>query len=713
MAVDVLNEAKPSDAAFSHLRTAKSSFRLNQIEKIRANGVGEMVALPQLVVCGDQSAGKSSVLEGITRIPFPRQEGLCTRFPTEIILRNTSANTTTITASIRPHVSRPEEDHESLLSYRKVVPDMAQLPSITEEVSRLMKIRGYTEEKDSVSFAPDALRIEISGPTGLHLSVVDLPGLISVANEEQTDEDVDAVQDMVNSYLQSSRTIILAVLQAGNDMANQPIIKLARKHDPDGQRTVGIITKADLINEGTEARIALVARNKDTIKLKLGFFLVKNPSPVELKSHISAETRSRRELQFFASQAWKCQGLDMDRVGADKLRTFLQDLLDMHIERELPKVRYEIEKMLAAREEELRTLGSARPTVGHIRAFVTSLSMEFYQQLDAALRGNYDGISHVLLSNNKCCRLRARVQQLNTGFATHVRLFGQKRKIGCPSPISNSDDESTDEAAQLIVSKKDMMEWVKQVYQRTRGRELPGNSNSALLSELFYEQSQRWSDLAKEHIRDVLHEALKWVENAVQTLITEERLQAEIRQLLTNSLNKSKQLALEELDNLIRDERGSPMTYNHYYTDNVQKARLDSQKAAVRSAIDRVTREDHHGKLHISNQTGDIENFINAIQSRIIVDMDESACHEAFTQLEAYYKVAMKTFIDNVAKQVIERHIISPLPEAFWPRSVATLPDDELLRIGSEPEAQSSRRTKLAMEAEDLRRSLVDLHTVC
>ncbi|KAJ6785557.1 hypothetical protein PWT90_06969 [Aphanocladium album] len=112
---------KPPDDAFGHLRTTKSSVRLNQIEKIRANGVGELVALPQLVVCGDQSAGKSSVLEGITRIPFPRQEGLCTRFPTEIILRNTSANSTTIVASIRPHASRSEQSQESLLSFRKVV----------------------------------------------------------------------------------------------------------------------------------------------------------------------------------------------------------------------------------------------------------------------------------------------------------------------------------------------------------------------------------------------------------------------------------------------------------------------------------------------------------------------------------------------------------------------------------------------------------------
>ncbi|KIE00606.1 Dynamin, GTPase domain protein, partial [Metarhizium majus ARSEF 297] len=181
----------------------------------------------------------------------------------------------TITASIRPHASRSQEVQQTLEAYGKDVQDMSELPSIISDVSKLMNIRGYPDKDKGYAFAPDALRIEISGFIGLHLSVVDLPGLISVSIEEQTDEDVAAVHVMVTSYLQSPRTIILAVLQAGNNMANQPIIRIARKQDSLGYRTVGIITKPDLINEGAEAKIALVAKNQDSIKLKHGFFLLK------------------------------------------------------------------------------------------------------------------------------------------------------------------------------------------------------------------------------------------------------------------------------------------------------------------------------------------------------------------------------------------------------------------------------------------------------
>ncbi|KAM0259705.1 hypothetical protein ACHAQJ_003139 [Trichoderma viride] len=712
MTTSAQSQAEPPDGKFNHLRSAKSSHRLNQIEKIRAHGVGDLVALPQLVVCGDQSAGKSSVLEGITGIPFPRQDGLCTRFPTEIILRHTDCESVSITASIRPHGSRAPEVQQTLAAYRKEVGDMSELPEIIQDVSRLMNIRGYSDNDDGYAFAPDALRMEVTGPIGLHLSVVDLPGLISVANEEQTEEDVGAVHDMVTRYLQSSRTIILAVLQAGNDMANQPIIKLARNHDPQGQRTVGIITKPDLINEGTEAKLALVAKNQDSIKLKLGFFLLKNPSPSELKAGLTMSGRSSLELRFFSSPAWANQNLDKDRVGAEKLRVFLQDLLDTHIERELPKVREEIKKTLIARDIELKSMGDSRPTVDLIRTFLTGLSMRFYELLQAALDGNYHSIDAAFFSGSEKSRLRASVQKINTEFAAYMRDSGERRKIkaeiesdnSVPESDNSEDHEQAGETAQVVVSKTEMTQWVKQVRIALTGLEEP-QSNAK--SELFQEQSKRWPDIAETHIHSVLKTVSQWIQLAVERLIPEESMRGQIHLMLQEWLEGTEKLALEELEKLTEDERRSPLTYNHYYTDNIQKSRLDAQKKAVQNAVQ--AEHDSQGKLHISNVTVDIERFVSSIGSRITIDMDEQACNEAITQLRAYYKVAMKTFVDNVARQVIERHIVAPLPNAFCPNSVSQLSDEDLLRIGSETEKQTARREKLVAQTQGLKKSLRDL----
>ena len=171
--------------------------------------------------------------------------------------------------------------------------------------------------------------------------MVDLPGLIAVANGDQTEADVQTVHDLVDTYVQNTRTIILAVVQANNDLANQGIIQKSKKFDRRGERTIGIITKPDLLNAGTENRMAALAKNQDTTRLKLGFFLLNNPSPSDLAAGYCHRDREQHERTYFAASPWKELSLDVDRIGIAPLREFLQRLLDQHIERELPKVRKE------------------------------------------------------------------------------------------------------------------------------------------------------------------------------------------------------------------------------------------------------------------------------------------------------------------------------------------------------------------------------------
>lgn len=366
-----------------------------------------------------------------------------------------------MTATVRPHPSRNQTVREALASYRKEVQDMADLPSIVQEVSKMMGLRGYADKPDAPAFASDVLQIDITGPLGLHLSIVDLPGLVTVANDQQTEEDIEAVHAMVAEYLQNSRTIILAVIQASSEIANQPIIKFARKYDTEGQRTVGIITKADLINKGAESAIARIAKNEGIIKLKLGFFLVKNPTPADLKKKTSARVQFAKELQYFQSPPWSDENLDMDRVGVENLRRFLQNLLDTHIERELPSVRNEIRKRLADTENKVQSLGEVRQSVPQIRSFLSRLSMKLYELLQAALDGNYRRVDPEFFGEGTS-RLRARVQELNFEFAERMRVVGKRRRLEDRELRSPATD-TTGEPASLVVTQAEMMEWVKQV----------------------------------------------------------------------------------------------------------------------------------------------------------------------------------------------------------------------------------------------------------
>ena len=182
-----------------------------------------------------------------------------------------------------------------LPGYRRQLAEFDKLFIEITEVESMIGIRGFKDIQKDPAITSDVFHIEVTGPISLHLTVVYLPSLISVTNDNQTEDDVRTVQDLLNSYVANSQTIILAIVQANNNIANQGSFQKSRRFDQVGERTVGIITKPDLTNEGTQKQIALLAKNEDTTKLKLGFFLVGNPTLSELESGITSEQRRQNQ----------------------------------------------------------------------------------------------------------------------------------------------------------------------------------------------------------------------------------------------------------------------------------------------------------------------------------------------------------------------------------------------------------------------------------
>lgn len=184
-----------------------------------------------------------------------------------------------------------------------------------------------------------------------------------------------------------------------------------------------------------------------------------------------------------------------------------------------------------------------------------------------------------------------------------------------------------------------------EMYAHTRGRELPGNYNHVLLTELFHFQSKRWGQIAFDHV-ELVHKALKSFVTALSEHITdEERIALEITRQVNERLTTHMNQAESELQSLVDDENQQPITYNHYYTDNVQKAR---QKAS-RDLIDNIVKDtakgdtaedDFYGSMHSKKKGVDIERLVNALQKHVVVDMDEQACTEVRAGFDAYYKVS-------------------------------------------------------------------------
>ncbi|KAK6363383.1 hypothetical protein TWF730_000815 [Orbilia blumenaviensis] len=632
---------------------SRSKSLLQKIAELRAVGVGDHISLPQLVVCGDQSAGKSSVLEGITEIPFPRADGVCTKFATEITLTHSNTHTSAeITATIIPHAGRSDDEKAKLLAFRRQLNNYDELPAIIKEVGEIMGLRGFGENnKSGPAFGEDVLSIHEISNKGRHLTVVDLPGLIAVSGDDQTEGDVDIVTGLVESYIKSSRTIIAAIIQAGNDTATQKIIKMAQKVDPSGDRTVGVVTKPDLINTGTEGRIAKLSRNEDTVKLKRGFFIVKNPAPTDLKSgDLDAVKRAKLEANFFAESRWKQAGpqLEKSRVGMPNLFKYLQSYLEEHIEKELPKVILDIRRMSESVGESLQLVGPERHELADMRAYLINISMKYHTICRDALRGNYEDLGDSFFKEDET-RLRAQVQLFNYNFAGTMRLKGAKRKY-----FARVEDETN--GGQVAESEKGVTEEANDwIYRRTRGSELPGTTNPNFLTELYHEQSSKWYCMAEAHVEKVYSHAKSFIYKLFAFIVPEERVQRNLFKEVEMLLQARLETAKLELKKLWQDEKDSPMTYNHYYTDNVQKARREELK-------DKITEV-----------------------------------------------VALKTFVDNVCRQVIERHILRDLTKLFWAPEILKYSDEKVRMLAEESEESRQRREDLRGLKETLESGLAIL----
>lgn len=182
-----------------------------------------------------------------------------------------------------------------------------------------------------------------------------------------------------------------------------------------------------------------------------------------------------------------------------------------------------------------------------------------------------------------------------------------------------------------------------------------------------------------------------------------------IREGIEVALHESRTEAEEELSKLWADEQEHPITYNHYYTNNVQKSRLDATQDLIERALENVdgVDEDALGGEAISNMNVDI--LIDALRSNVVVDVDEQACSEALDELESYYEVALNTFVDNVCKQVVERHLLRNLPSIFSPQVVAMYTDEELERIAGERPEIVRKGKQLREQLKNLRASLEGL----
>ncbi|XP_072228634.1 dynamin-1a isoform X6 [Leuresthes tenuis] len=289
--------------------------------------------LPQIAVVGGQSAGKSSVLENFVGKDFlPRGSGIVTRRPLVLQL-----------------MTSPTEFAEFLHCKGKKFVDFDEVrQEIEAETDRITGV--------NKGISPVPINLRVYSPHVLNLTLVDLPGMTKVPVGDQPADIESQIREMLMQFVTKENCLMLAVSPANSDLANSDALKIAKEVDPQGMRTIGVITKLDLMDEGTDAKDIL--ENK-LLPLRRGYIGVVNRSQKDIDGKKDINAAMAAERKFFLSHpAYRHLA---DRMGTPYLQKVLNQQLTNHIRDTLPGLRAKLQSQLLSIEKEVDEYKNFRP----------------------------------------------------------------------------------------------------------------------------------------------------------------------------------------------------------------------------------------------------------------------------------------------------------------------------------------------------------------
>ena len=339
---------------------------INLVDQLRDVGVQEYIQLPRIASLGTQSSGKSSVLESIVGLDFlPRGDGVVTRRPLELRLNHISDG--------KPWAIFDEVKNEKFTDFNKV---RETIEKLTDDVC--------AGEKNIVD---KPIVLNVYSQTCPDLTLIDLPGITRVPVGKQPKNIEEITKKMAIRYCEDPMTIMLCVIAANSDIATSDGLKMAKELDKKGTRTLGVLTKLDIMDKGTDAKKVLLNQE---IPLKLGYIAVKNRSKQDLIDKISMEEMQKREKEFFKNHPIY-KHLPPSCFGNDVLIQKLTKILFRIIRENLPGIIKSINDNVRRCEEELKLLGTPMPTdeAGKIN-MIWNLLSEYCEIFKHILKGKYD-----------------------------------------------------------------------------------------------------------------------------------------------------------------------------------------------------------------------------------------------------------------------------------------------------------------------------------
>lgn len=662
-------------SSLAQLTSSDAKALLDTVDSLREIGVGDYVDLPQIIVVGDQSSGKSSVLEAVSRVRFPVDGDLCTRFATELVLRRADVTEVKVTIQFADESSAASTTQRGALRqpFQRQSFDKDALPDIINEAKELMGIRKGGTKK----FSKDILRIEIARPGAYPLTLVDLPGIYHSATADQDLEGKATVDQLIESYMKQPKSIILAVVAANNQLANQLVLQQAQKHDPTKERTIGVITKPDLASsepKNERKYLDLIKGRESMHKLALGWYVLRNRSEEERALEVDA--RDDNEERFFRTGAWS--SVPPTNRGIESLRKRLSKVLLDHIKTSLPDLVRQIEARLRACQEDVDRLGDSRSTPDELRSYLHGIAEDFQRLARNAIDGRYgDKFFGTIGEHDKnSLKLRAVLRNLNRAFYAIMQTKGAQYDIQWDEGSDgeggdeNCDDDggsyecseqSPDYLRQYLafydvpepepITEAALNDRLRSQAAFNQGNELPGMPSGELVLQFFKDHAKRWPEIAQAHLDQVLESTEDFVVKGFDYLIgaDEETADAIWRGCVQPFFHEKKGVLRTKLQELLL-----PYVNGRSLPPEREFLAIVSKKT-LRRLADRLANqlEERHPELFQTNAKRPLS---RAQIQRAVLSWDESnpsefGTEKALNMMVAYYEVCLSLPETETAKQ--------------------------------------------------------------
>jgi len=639
----------------------------------------ENIELPTIVVVGDQSSGKSSVLEALSGVSLPRGQNITTRCP--LVLR-------LINSAVGQEDRKNKTDSASSSSVTIAAGDVYAVISIKsmnisdgEKIHNLNDVGRYIEEATAqlagrgVGVVSSPIYLSVFRPHSPELTLIDLPGITRNPVGDQPKDIYNMIKAMINKFITPEASVILNVMPATVDFTTCEGVMMAKEVDPQGIRTIGVVTKLDLAEKGIARKLLT---GTEQLNLKLGVVAVRNRTQEENERGITFEVAREMEKQYFANHVELSEynqqfdgstnsveekmslGLTGGLyLGTSNLAAVLTVIQEQRIRSTLPKIRQRVREQLAEQRAKYKELPVGLTTVSECRVRIEHLLTSYIQQLQALVTGN-----HISVSKGD------------------TRLHISPRLTELYQVYQKSLKEALSEFLSVKYSKV-----VEDEIKENSGVTLPNFLSASVFNGLMHRELAKIKQPSLDLIssaRSLLSDVLQII--AKQVFVAHPSLCQRICAIIQSYLDEKQRMIQLRFDELYVQE-SEMFTLNPYYIDTVHKikAALNEKVNHFRQSVGSSSRPTGNlpqvVQLHVNdlmvNVEGTLLTFMMAPPSPSPAELATNPTIVLDMQINcfAYSQVSQRRLLDNLPS-LIRLHLLSSIshtPHALDPKEHTSL----------------------------------------